>query len=199
AVETIKPLLPEKPSRVQSIPNRVVVRQGHVFGEVLRPEPGRIDLRKVGAGAGGEEIHRVQVKRLSAGGSEHVSGLIDGRCCREGIAVGARCAAGAAGCEISKNTLSGGGGQNGGGENLLAKIPLVVGDKEEEQFVLLDGAADAAAELVAVGIVIGLAVQILEERGCVEVGVVIAPEQRAVIFIAAGAGPHFDLRGAASE
>src|SRR5262245_41349138 len=81
----------------------------------------------------------------------------------------------------------------------LPQITLIVGEDKEEHFVLDDRTADTAAKLIAVGIVLGCVLQIIEVRLRVQERIVVRIEQRSMKFIRTCARPHLDLSGAATE
>src|SRR5262245_19459277 len=81
----------------------------------------------------------------------------------------------------------------------LAHITLIVSEDKEEHFVLDDRAADTAAELIAVGVVLGSALQVLEVRLRVQERIVVRVEHRSMKLVRSRARPHLDLSGAAAE
>src|SRR5690349_7924438 len=81
----------------------------------------------------------------------------------------------------------------------FAHITLIIGEKKEEHFVLDDRTADAAAELIAVGVVLGSALQILEVRLRVQERIVVRIKDGSMNVIRARARSHLDLSCAAAE
>src|SRR5215467_4118164 len=102
-------------------------------------------------------------------------------------------------CRVAENSLPGRLRQDERALRYLSHKPLVIGENEEECFVLDDRTAEASAELIPVSVVLCRPVQVLKIRLRVQDRIVIRVERRAVELVRARARSHLYLSGAAAE
>ena len=102
-------------------------------------------------------------------------------------------------CRVAEDPLLGQVRQNQSVLRDLSHITLIIGEDKEEHFVLDDRTADTGAVLIAVGVVLGSVLQILEVRLRVQERIVIRIEDRSMNVIRTRACAHLDLSGAAAE
>src|SRR5262249_34136873 len=136
---------------IQAVTHGIVIRQRHELADVLGPEPDRIDPGAIRIPDIGKEVEGIQIERSSASiGLKDIAVEIDRRRSRKSIPVPARGAAGRTRGQIAENAPPGGVRENRSSHGNFLNVPLIVNQGEEKGFVLLDRAANPAAELVAV-------------------------------------------------
>src|SRR4029450_5834965 len=97
--------------------------------------------------------------------------------------------------EVSENALSRHVCQSIPGCVFALEIALPFEQKKEECLVFEDGAANAAAKLIAVAVVLLNIIQIVEPGAGIKRGVMVRPEEAPMICIRSGASDHAHLTG----